>query len=124
MSRHSKWRRHVVRRPRCEVVQVATHTGVRFLELARDTIVYVSVYDEMPSPGAGLLRYARLKAGLSQSDLAKRAGVARTMVSAYEHDRRQATLPTLMRLLKAAGFEAPNQLQNPGREKKTLKYKQ
>ena len=110
MSRHSKWRRHVVRRPRCEVVQVATHTGVRFLELARDTIVYVSVYDEMPSPGAGLLRYARLKAGLSQSELAKRAGVARTMVSAYEHDRRQATLPTLMRLLKAAGFELHMQL--------------
>ena len=65
----------------------------------------VSVYDEMPSPGAGLLRYARLKAGLSQSELAKRAGVPRTMVSAYERDRRQATLPTLMRLLKAAGFE-------------------
>lgn len=44
-------------------------------------------------------------AGLSQSELATRAGVARTMVSAYERDRRQATLPTLMRLLKAAGFE-------------------
>ena len=27
------------------------------------------------------------------------------MVSAYEHERRQATLPTLMRLLKTAGFE-------------------
>jgi transcriptional regulator with XRE-family HTH domain len=67
--------------------------------------VCVSVYDEMPSPGAGLLRYARLKAGLSQSELAERAGVARSMVSAYERDRRQATLPTLMRLLKAAGFE-------------------
>ena len=75
-----------------------------------DTIVYVSVYDEKPSPGAGLLRYARLKAGLSQSELAKRAGVPRTMVSAYEHDRRQATLPTLMRLLKAAGFELRMQL--------------
>jgi transcriptional regulator with XRE-family HTH domain len=72
--------------------------------------VYVSVYDEMPSPGAGLLRYARLKAGLSQSELAERAGVARTMVSAYERDRRQATLPTLMRLLKAAGFELRMQL--------------
>ena len=59
--------------------------------------MYVSVHDEMPSPCAGLLRYARLKAGLSQSELAERAGVARTMVSAYEHDRRQATLPTLMR---------------------------
>ena len=56
------------------------------------------------------MRYARLKAGLSQSELAKRAGVARSMVSAYEHDRRQATLPTLMRLLKAAGFELRMQL--------------
>jgi transcriptional regulator with XRE-family HTH domain len=76
----------------------------------RDTIVCVSVYDEMPSTGAGLLRYARLKAGLSQSQLAERAGVPRTMVSAYERDRRQATLPTLMRLLKAAGFELRIQL--------------
>jgi transcriptional regulator with XRE-family HTH domain len=75
-----------------------------------DTIVCVSVYCEMPSPGAGLLRYARLKAGLSQSELAERAGVPRTMVSAYERDRRQATLPTLMRLLKAAGFELRMQL--------------
>jgi transcriptional regulator with XRE-family HTH domain len=72
--------------------------------------VCVSVYDVMPSPGAGLLRYARLKAGLSQSELAERAGVARTMVSAYERDRRQATLPTLMRLLNAAGFELRMQL--------------
>ena len=70
----------------------------------------MSVDDELPSPGAGLLRYARLKAGLSQSELATRAGVARSMVSAYEHDRRQATLPTLMRLLKAAGFELRMQL--------------
>ena len=65
----------------------------------------VSVYEEMPSPGAGLLHYARLKAGLSQTQLAQRAGVSRTMVSAYERDKRQATLPTLMRLLEAAGFE-------------------
>ena len=76
----------------------------------RDTFVYMSVYDEMPSPGVGLWRYARLKAGLSQPELGKRAGVAETMVSALEHDRRQATLPTLMRLLKAAGFGLHMQL--------------
>src|SRR5674476_1004344 len=35
------------------------------------------------------------------ADRAERAGVPRTMLSAYERDRRQATLPTLMRLLKA-----------------------
>jgi transcriptional regulator with XRE-family HTH domain len=61
--------------------------------------------DLMPSPAAGLLRYARLKAGLSQADMAHRAGIARTMVSAYERDLRQPTLPTLSRLLKATGYE-------------------
>ena len=79
-------------RPDCECSGCGARTQAhrelcpgRFLQ-PRDTIVYMSVYDEMPSPGAGLLRYARLKAGLSQSELGKRAGVARTMVSAYEHD--------------------------------------
>lgn len=55
--------------------------------------------------GAGLLRQARLGAGLTQAQLAVRAGVPRTMVSAYERDLRQPTLPTLVRLLRAAGFE-------------------
>ncbi|MGH9075185.1 MAG: helix-turn-helix domain-containing protein [Acidimicrobiales bacterium] len=57
------------------------------------------------SAGAGLLRYARHRAGLTKAELARRAGVPASMVSAYESDRRQATLPTLLKLLKAAGFE-------------------
>lgn len=65
----------------------------------------MSVYDQVPTPGAGLLRYARLKAKLSQAELAERANVPRSMVSAYERDQRQATLPTLIRLLRAAGFD-------------------
>ena len=65
----------------------------------------MSVYDQVPTPGAGLLRYARLKAKLSQAELAGRANVPRSMVSAYERDQRQATLPTLIRLLRAAGFD-------------------
>jgi transcriptional regulator with XRE-family HTH domain len=64
------------------------------------TQVYVT-----PSAAAGLLQLARLKAGLSQRELAVRAGVAPTMISAYERDKRQPTLETLLRLLKAAGFE-------------------
>jgi transcriptional regulator with XRE-family HTH domain len=67
--------------------------------------VFVSVYDELPTPAAGLLRLARDKAGLSQAELARRAGVPASMVSAYERDRRQPTLATLLRLLKAAGYE-------------------
>jgi len=63
------------------------------------------VTDLLPSPGAGLLRYARHRAGLTKAELGRRAGVPASMVSAYEGDQRQATLPTLLKLLKAAGFE-------------------
>ena len=62
------------------------------------------MYDH-PSPAAALLQLARIKSGLSQTQLAHRAGVPATMISAYERDRRQPTLPTLLRLLEAAGFD-------------------
>jgi len=65
----------------------------------------VAVFDEMPTPAAGVLRLARYKAGITQAELARRAGVPASMVSAYEGDRRQPTLRTLLRLLKAAGYE-------------------
>jgi transcriptional regulator with XRE-family HTH domain len=58
-----------------------------------------------PSPAAALLQLARLKAGISQRELAERASVPATMISAYERDKRQPTLPTLLRLLRAAGFD-------------------
>jgi transcriptional regulator with XRE-family HTH domain len=61
--------------------------------------------ESLPSPSAGLLQLARLKANMSQRDLAERAGVPVTMISAYERDQRQPTLATLLRLLHAAGFD-------------------
>lgn len=67
--------------------------------------MFVSVYDEVPTPAAGLLQLARGRAGLTQAELGRRAGVPASMVSAYERDRRQPTLTTLLRLLRAAGFE-------------------
>jgi transcriptional regulator with XRE-family HTH domain len=60
---------------------------------------------DAPSPAAALLQLARLKSGLSQGELGNRAGVPATMISAYERDRRQPTLPTLLRLLEGAGFD-------------------
>jgi transcriptional regulator with XRE-family HTH domain len=66
-------------------------------------------YDEdaegLPSPSSALLQLARLKTGMSQRELAERAGVPVTMISAYERDQRQPTLATLLRLLRAAGFD-------------------
>jgi len=60
---------------------------------------------ERRSPAAGILLEARQRAGLSQAALAEQAGVPQSMISAYECDRRQPTLATLLRLLKAAGFD-------------------
>jgi transcriptional regulator with XRE-family HTH domain len=62
-------------------------------------------YEPAPSVAAALLQLARIKSGLSQAQLAARADVPATMISAYERDRRQPTVPTLLRLLRAAGFD-------------------
>jgi transcriptional regulator with XRE-family HTH domain len=62
-------------------------------------------YDPAPTLAAVLLRVARDKAGLTQSALAARAGVSQQAISAYETGRKEPTLPTLQRLLAAAGLE-------------------
>ena len=51
---------------------------------------------------ASALRAARLRAGLSQHDLAVRAGTSQATVSAYENGRKQPTVETFHRLLAAA----------------------
>lgn len=58
----------------------------------------------MESPG-DLLREARSRAGLSQSDLAARAGVTQSVISEYEAGKRQPAVPTLARLVAATGHE-------------------
>jgi transcriptional regulator with XRE-family HTH domain len=52
-----------------------------------------------------LLERARVEAGLSQEDLAERAGTSRTTISAYEHGRKSPTLATATRLLSSAGYD-------------------
>jgi transcriptional regulator with XRE-family HTH domain len=64
----------------------------------------------LPSLSSALLQVARLKTGMSQRELAERAGVPGTMISAYERDQRQPTLATLLRLLHAAGLDLRLQL--------------
>ena len=56
-------------------------------------------------PGAELLARVRRAAGLSQDELASRAGTSRTAVSAYEHGRKSPALDTVDRLVSAAGYE-------------------
>lgn len=52
-----------------------------------------------------LLRQARKEAGMSQQDLAARAGVTQSVISAYESGRRQPAVPTLAALIDATGSE-------------------
>ena len=68
-----------------------------------------------PATAGALLRQARKRAGLSQMDLAARAGVTQSVISAYESGQRQPSLPALARLLGAAGFELTLGLRPPGR---------
>jgi transcriptional regulator with XRE-family HTH domain len=58
-----------------------------------------------PTVAGSLILLARLKAGLTQHELADRLGVSQPTVAAYESGRRQPTLPTLMRMLAGAGFD-------------------
>ena len=57
------------------------------------------------SKAGSLLREARTAAGLSQVELAGKAGVAQSVVSVYESGRRQPSIPTLAALIAATGYE-------------------
>ena len=57
-----------------------------------------------PLPGA-LLREARVRAGLTQRDLARRARTSQSVVARIEQGRCDPSHRTLTRLLAAAGFE-------------------
>jgi uncharacterized protein len=59
---------------------------------------------QMVTAGA-LLREARKRAGLSQVELATRAGVTQSVISAYESGHRQPSIPALAALVDAAGYE-------------------
>jgi predicted nucleotidyltransferase/DNA-binding XRE family transcriptional regulator len=68
-----------------------------------------------PTIAAGVLRDARLRGHLSQTELARRAGVAQSVISAYESGRREPSLATLTRMVEATGHTIRLELeQNEG----------
>lgn len=80
----------------------------RRLSIVVCTIVYTGSMAKLqssPTVGGSLILLARLKAGLTQHQLADRLGVSQPTIAAYESGRRQPTLHTLMRMLAAAGFD-------------------
>jgi uncharacterized protein len=60
---------------------------------------------------ADLIREARLRASLTQVQLAARAGVTQSVISTYENARREPSFSVLQRLLLAAGFAPRVQLE-------------
>jgi len=59
---------------------------------------------------AALIRDARERAGLSQRELARRAGTSQAVVSAYENEQREPGYASLEKLIAAAGFRLHAQL--------------
>lgn len=55
---------------------------------------------------ARIAREARIAAGLSQRELARRAGTAQSVVARIESGQTSPTTATLTRLLEAAGMDA------------------
>ena len=52
-----------------------------------------------------MIREARQRARLSQPDLARRAGVAQSVISVYESDRREPSFRMLVKLIEATGHQ-------------------
>jgi transcriptional regulator with XRE-family HTH domain len=59
---------------------------------------------------AALIREARLRAGLSQEELAARSGKDRTVIARWEQGAVAPSLDTLVELLRSCGFDIPLEL--------------
>jgi transcriptional regulator with XRE-family HTH domain len=59
---------------------------------------------------ADVIREARLRAGLSQSELAVRAGRDRTVIARWEQGVVAPSVETLVEVVRAAGFDLPLEL--------------
>ena len=59
---------------------------------------------------AALIREARLRAGLSQHELAARSGKDRTVIARWEQGLVAPSLDTLVELLRSCGFDLPLEL--------------
>ncbi|MBA2496694.1 MAG: nucleotidyltransferase domain-containing protein [Acidimicrobiia bacterium] len=59
----------------------------------------------MASASGAVLRDARTGARLSQTDVARRSGIAQSVISAYETGRREPGMQTLARLVEATGHQ-------------------
>jgi transcriptional regulator with XRE-family HTH domain len=59
---------------------------------------------------AALIREARLRAGLSQAQMAERSGKERTVIARWEQGAVAPSLDTLVELVRSCGFDIPLEL--------------
>ena len=59
----------------------------------------------MKTVAAGLVLMAREESGLSQRELAERAGVTQSEIARIESGNREPSIPTLQRIVAGAGLE-------------------
>lgn len=62
-------------------------------------------YHSEMSLASGLVETARIRADLTQAELAERAETSQPAIALYEAGRRSPSLETLERILRAAGYE-------------------
>lgn len=67
------------------------------------TLLRVSAHDD--EIAAELIARIRAVSGFTQTELARRSGLDRSVLSAYEHGRRQPSVAALARIAAAAGME-------------------
>ena len=77
----------------------------------------------MSTWAGNLIRIARHDAGLSQRELAGRAGTSQATLSAYESGRKSPTLETVARIVRAAGRDLQiNVVPNDGHDEAVATY--
>lgn len=85
-------------------VSVATESAATEVDALADESISLPL-TALLNP-AGLLQDARTRAGLSQRELARRAGMSQSAVSRIEKGAASPTVDTLLQLLRSAGFDA------------------
>lgn len=74
-------------------------------DIARDDEKSAGIGRRMPTLASALVVQARQLTGLTQVQLAERAGTSRSAISAIEHGKRDPGLEGLQKILVAAGFD-------------------
>ena len=74
-------------------------------DIAHDDEKNVGIGRRMPTLASALVVQARQLTGLTQVQLAERAGTSRSAISAIEHGKRDPGLEGLQKILVAAGFD-------------------